>query len=280
MDDEPPPRPAPAGAAGGGGDEEEEEERRRGGIRIIGGGGRRWVPGTEAARGGRGGCEDEGAADRLPPEEEDPRERERERERERGCADKETVRRVLLGARVVCRLSDGRAVSGRLACVDRLYVSASLVPLRCVALRCCGPYKQPISSLLTLFGPAMLLCSFVRLRRFSIGSVADFLRPVRISRSSNLVLADCVEERTVRAGDYRPGPGPGAAAGAGAEGGGGGNGGTAGSGAEGDGRGPSRAVRRRLAQAMVPGSELVYVGIDRAAYEARAAAASAAAAGP
>jgi hypothetical protein len=29
---------------------------------------------------------------------------------------------------------------------------------------------------------------------------------------------------------------------------------------------------------MVPGSELVYVGIDRAAYEARAAAASAAAA--
>jgi hypothetical protein len=123
----------------------------------------------------------------------------------------------------------------------------------------------------------MLLCSFVRLRRFSIGSVADFLRPVRISRSSNLVLADCVEERTVRAGDYRPG-----------------HGGTAGSGADGDGRGPSRAgtstsngetaggpsraVRRRLAQAMVPGSELVYVGIDRAAYEARAAAASAAAA--
>jgi small nuclear ribonucleoprotein (snRNP)-like protein len=275
MDDEPPPRPAPAGAAGSGGDDDEEEGRRRGGIATGTGG--RWVPGTEA--GGGGG--DEGAADRLPPEEEDPR----ERERERGGADKETVRRVLLGARVVCRLSDGRAVSGRLACVDRLYVLASL--FRCVALLRPRPVQQPISLLLTLFGPLMLLCSFVRLRRFFdwVGRGLLASRP----RSSNLVLADCVEERTVRAGDYRPGPspspGPGAAAGAeggGGGGGGGSNGGTAGSGAEGSGRGrgPSRAVRRRLAQAMVPGSELVYVGIDRDAYEARAAAASAAAAGP
>lgn len=120
----------------------------------------------------------------------------------------ETVRK-LIGSTVICTLSDGRKIQGRLLCVDRLYVPSSLGMLLCCMHAASSWSCLSYPFLLLLFG----------------------------SFRKNMILAECVETRTLISTDYNP-------------------------------TGPrvEKIATRMLAQAMVPGEHLVKVQMDRKVY--------------
>jgi small nuclear ribonucleoprotein (snRNP)-like protein len=237
---------------------------------------------------------------------------------------KEIVRR-LLGCSVVCRLVDGRTVSGRLVCVDRLYVNLWLFGCfegfmfvffngttttvtavlsyfrrgyrgaRRWGRMLASPKKtEKLSRQLAHAFPCCDIIVFLSMI-WLFACLAGFLF---FACRTNIILADCVEERTVRASDYHYRPiGEGSTSAHDSKRGGQGdalgrgattdaNAAAAGNEKEDDDEedavaalrracsgitadsDPCRTVKRRLAQAMVPGSKLDSVKMERAVFEA------------